>query len=437
MTAGDAEAVGLRCVTMNFTLELMLILVAIALNGFFAASEFALVSSRISRLTSLPTAGASLALRLKQSPDTFLATVQIGITLVGTLASAVGGATAVDALTPLLRELGLGEAAQPVALGLVILALTYLSLVLGELVPKAVALRNPEGLAVFVAPSIYALSRISAGVVRALTASTNAVLRLVGLGGDVQSPFTSEEDVRYLLREGTAKGIFETTEEQLIHKVFEYADTTVREVMVPRPSIRGIDVTTPSAEIVRRAASIGHSRIPVYRDDINQPVGILWLSDLLRALASNRPLELAALLHPPVFVPENTKISTVLRRFQQEREHLGLVVDEYGSVVGLITVEDILEQLVGDIGETDAAGRAVRRLPDGTLLADGLASIDELRSAGIAVPESSDYTTAAGFIMTTLGAVPKRGSTVSSGSHRWTVMEADGPRVRKIRIEPR
>jgi magnesium and cobalt transporter len=207
--------------------------------------------------------------------------------------------------------------------------------------------------------------------------------------------------------------------------------------MVPRPSIRGIDVMTPSAEIPRLAASVGHSRIPFYRDDINHPVGILWLSDLLRALANDRPLELAELLRPPLFVPEKTKISTVLRQFQQQREHLGLVVDEYGGVVGLITVEDILEQIVGDIGETDASGRAVRRLPDGTLVADGLAPIDDLRSAGIPVPDSPDYTTAAGFFMTTLGAVPKRGSTVSNGGYRWTVMEADGPRVRKIRIEPR
>jgi len=260
---------------MGIGVELTLIVLAIFLNGFFAASEIALVSARISRLAPLRAAGAAVAMRLKESPETFLATVQIGITLVGTLASAVGGVTAADALTPVFRDLGLGEAAQPLALGVVVVVLTYLSLVLGELAPKAIALRNPEGLAVLVARPISALSRVSAGLVRVLTASTNAILRLVGLGSVSESPFISEEEVRYLVREGAAKGIFEKAEEELVHNVFEFTDTTVREVMVPRPNIRGVDVRTPPDEVPRLVASIGHSRIPVYRGDINHPVGIL------------------------------------------------------------------------------------------------------------------------------------------------------------------
>jgi putative hemolysin len=423
---------------MGIGIELALIVLAILLNGFFAASEIALISTRISRLASLRGASAALAMRLKESPETFLATVQIGITLVGTLASAVGGATAVDALTPVLRNLGLGQVAQPLALGLVIVVLTYLSLVLGELAPKAIALRHPEGLAVLVARPIYALSRVSASLVRILTASTNAVLRLVGLGTAVQSPFTSEEDVRYLVREGAAKGIFEKTEEELVHNVFEFADTTVREVMVPRPSIRGIDVMTPPAELPRLVAKIGHSRIPVYRGDINNPVGILWLRDLLQAVANGRTPEVMELLHPPVFVPETTKISAVLRQFQRQREHLGLVVDEYGSVEGLITVEDILEEIVGEIDEPgdSSVTSTVRRLPDGALIVDGLAPIDDIRAMGVPVEDSPDYTTAAGFVMAALGAIPTTGTLVTSGGYRWTVLDTEGPRVRKIRIEP-
>jgi putative hemolysin len=422
---------------MGIGAELILILLAIFLNGFFAASEIALVSARISRLASLRAGSAAVAVRLKESPETFLATVQIGITLVGTLASAVGGATAVDALTPVLRELGLGHAAQPLALGLVVVVLTYLTLVLGELAPKAIALRNPEGLAVLVARPIYALSRVSAGLVRVLTTSTNAVLRLVGFGAVSESPFISEEEVRYLVREGAAKGIFEKAEEELVHNVFEFADTTVREVMVPRPNIRGIDVGTPPDEIPRLAASIGHSRIPVYRGDINHPVGILWLRDLLQALANGRTPELTELLHPPVFVPEATKISAVLRQFQRQREHLGLVVDEYGNVDGLITVEDILEEIVGDIGEPDHSDvtSTVTRLPDGALIVDGLAPIADIRAAGVPIEDSPDYTTAAGFVIAALGAIPVAGTLVTSGGYRWTVLETDGPRVRKIRIE--
>jgi putative hemolysin len=422
---------------MGIGLELIFIVLAILLNGFFAAAEIALVSARISRLASLQVPGAAVAMRLKESPETFLATVQIGITLVGTLASAVGGATAVEALTPMLLQLGLNQAAQPMALGLVVVALTYFSLILGELAPKAIALQNPERLATFVARPIYALSRISAGLVRVLTASTNAVLRLVGLGAVRESPFISEEEVRYLVREGASKGIFEKTEEELVHNVFEFADATVREVMVPRHNIQGIDVMTPPAEVPRQATEIAHSRIPVYRGDINRPVGILWQRDVLAALAHNRTLELAELVHPPMFVPESTKVSAVLRQFQRQHEHLGLVVDEYGSVVGLITVEDILEEIVGEIGDAGPsdASPAVTHLPDGALLVDGLTPIADLRASGIPVDDSPEYTTAAGFVITTLGTIPPPGTSMTIGGHRWTVLETHGPRLRKIRIE--
>jgi len=246
-------------------LELVLIAVAILANGFFAGSEIALVSSRISRLAQLrqeATTGAAKAMSLKERPEAFLATIQIAITAVGTLASAVGGAAAVEALTPWLAGLGLPGAkewAGPVALGIVVLLITYVSLVIGELAPKAVALRNPERIACLVAPAVFWLSRISSAVVRALTASTNAVLRVLGQGTAQESPFTSEEEVRYLVRQGAAKGIFEKVEEELVHNVFEFADTTVREIMTPRPHIQGLDMATPAEEVLRRAVAIGHS----------------------------------------------------------------------------------------------------------------------------------------------------------------------------------
>jgi putative hemolysin len=378
----------------------------------------------------------AVALRLKESPDTFLATVQIGITLVGTLASAIGGATAAEALTPILADLGLGQAAQPVALGVVVLAITYASLVVGELVPKAIALRNPERLAVRVARPILWLSRVSGGPVRVLTVSTNAILRMIGLGTAPESPFVSEAEVRYLVREGAAKGIFEQTEEELVHNVFEFADKTVREVMAPRPNIRGIDVTTSPEEIPRALARIGHSRVPVYEHDIIHPVGVLFMKDVFRVLAEGRPLVLSELLRPPLFVPETTKISAVLRQFQQQREPMALVVDEYGTVVGLITIEDILEQIVGEIrerGEPEGP-TLITRLPDGSLLVDGLAPIDDLRAAGVPVEPSAEYTIAAGFVMAALGDVPSAGTSVTRAGYRWTVVETDGVRIRKIRI---
>lgn len=423
---------------MGTGLELSLIALGIVLNGFFAASELALVSARVSRLKALraPAAGLAAALRLKESPETFLATVQIGITLVSTLASAVGGATAVEALTPLLADLGLGQAAQPVALGVVVLAITYASLVVGELVPKAIALRDPERLAARVARPILWLSRVSSRLVAMLTASTSIVLRVIGLGKMPESPFVSEAEVRHLVREGAAQGVFEKTEEELVHNVFEFADKTVREVMVPRPSIRGIDVNTPPLEIPRASARIGHSRVPVYEHDIIHPVGVLFMRDVLRALAEGRPIVMSELLRSPLFVPETTKISAVLRQFQQQRDQMALVVDEYGTVVGLITIEDIVEEIVGEIrerGEPEGP-TAITHLPDGSLLVDGLASIDDIRAAGVAVEPSPEYTTAGGFVMAALGAVPAAGVSVTRNGYRWTVLETDRVRVRKIKI---
>lgn len=420
-------------------LELTLISLGILLNGFLSGSEFALVSARVSRLAqmAISSPGAAVVIRLKQNPESYLATIQIGITLVGTLASAVGGATAVEALTPALAALGAGPAAAPLGLGLVIIAITFVSLVFGELVPKAVALRHPEVVASAVARPILLLSRASSGLVWLLTASTSAVLRLTGLGRIEQSTFISEDEVRYLVREGTARGIFEKSEEELVHNVFEFGDTTVREIMVPRPQVLGLDVNTPGDELVRHAAAIGHSRVPVYRESIEHPVGILMLKDLLRALAEEQPLVLAALIHPPLFVPETAKISVVLREFQLHRQQLALVVDEYGIVAGLVTVEDIVEEIVGDIREEGAAGPrpGIVALPDGALLVDGLTPLDELRAAGLAVEESRDYTTAAGVVIAALNAIPAAGASFVRSDYRWTVVEAQGPRVTRIRIE--
>jgi putative hemolysin len=422
-------------------LEIALIVVAIVANGFFAGTEIALISSRISRLAQMRqerVTGAAAAMQLKETPETFLTTIQIAITAVGTLASAVGGATAVEALTPSLTALGLGQWAGPVALGLVILAITYVSLVVGELAPKAVALRNPERVAALMAPIIQSLSRWSSGLVALLTWSTKALLRLMGLGGDVVSPFISEEDVRYLVREGAAKGIFEKAEEELVHNVFEFADTTAREIMTPRLKIRGLDISTPPTEVLAAAVATGHSRMPVYRGSPEHPVGVVTLKDLVRVVAEGGTLDLPALLRPPLFVPETARISVLLREFQRTRQGLALVVDEYGAVVGLVTVEDVVEEIVGEIRDEDeTAPSLITRLPDGSFIVDGMAPVDEVeRVLGVSLPEPRDYTTVAGFILTTLNTVPARGTSFTAAGCRWTVLEMDGPRIRRVQVRP-
>ena len=426
-------------------IELALVAFAVVTNGFFSGSEIALISARVSGLAALRQAGvrgADTALRLKESPEAFLATIQIAITLVGAVASAVGGAAAAERLSPWLAGLPLPGAAtwaEPVALVLVILVITYVSLVVGELTPKTLALRNAERLAVTVAPLIVWLSRASASVVRVLTASTDVVLALLLQGRARESPFVSEEEVKYLIREGAARGVFEKVEEELVHNVFEFADTTAREVMVPRVNVTGIDVETPADRLLPRLAEIGHSRIPVYRDSIEYTVGVLTIRDVVARLARGEPLVLPTLLRPPLFIPETARISLVLREFQRRREYLALVVDEYGSVVGLLTLQDVVEQIVGDIREPgEGAGSHISRLPDGSFVLDGATPVRDLRDTlAIPVPESPDYTTAAGYVITTLGSIPGPGASIEHGGWRWTVVDMEGPRIAKVKVQRR
>lgn len=424
--------------------ELVLIVVSILANGFFSGSEIALVSSRMSRLVQLRSegvAGAAQAIRLKESPESFLATIQIAITLVGTLASAVGGAAAVEALTPWLASLaipGLDRWAGPVALGLVILAITYLSLVLGELVPKAIALRNPERLASAVAGPVSWIGRLSSWPVAMLTASTNTVLRLLGLGRAADSPFVSEDEVRYLVQEGASKGVFEKIEAELVHNVFEFADRTVREVMVPRSEIRGLSIDTPPDEVPRVAVTIGHSRIPVYRGSIEEPVGIVTLRDILQGIIEGR-LELPSIMRPAIFIPEFAEVSRLLREFQRTRQYLAFVVDEYGAVQGLVTLEDVLEEIVGSLREEGEPEEPpfVRRLSDGAYLVDGTAPVRELRERlRLPIEDRSEYTTLAGFILFVLGSVPRPGSSFTAGGYTWTVVDMNGPRIDKVKVMP-
>jgi putative hemolysin len=260
-------------------LEVVLILVAIIANGFFSGSEIAMVSARPSRLAQLRAEGvrgAQRALDLKATPETFLATVQIAITLVGTLASAVGGAAAIEVLTPKLAALPIAGAerwAEPAALAVVIVVITFVSLVIGELAPKALALRNPERIACVVAPVLHVIARLVVAPNRVLTVSTRAVLTLLGQRAAAAPPPVSEEEVKILVQEGAARGIFEHHEAELVRRIFAFTDTPVRSIMTPRPNIRGLDVTMPPAEILRAAAEHERSRLPVFRGSIDDRSG--------------------------------------------------------------------------------------------------------------------------------------------------------------------
>jgi putative hemolysin len=417
----------------------------ILLNGFFAGAEIALISARRSRIEQLAAAGDGRAQRvtaLQENPDRFLATVQIGVTFVGTLASAVGGAASVRVLSPLIREIpvaGLRAAAEPIALVVMVVILTYVMLIVGELVPKSLALRHAVPLAMWVAGPIDRLARLTFLPVRFLTASNRLVLRLLGQKAAEERSFISEEEVKHMVQEGRAQGVFDQTEQELIHSVFEFTEASAKEVMIPRPRIQAIDIETPVEQVLAFIIETGKSRYPVYRNTLDEVVGILYDKDLFRLLAEKKPIVLTEILRPAFFSPETTQVSRLLKQMQKRRMPMALVVDEYGGVEGLITIEDLLEEIVGEIrDEADREQQPVERLRDGSYLVDASISIRDLAEQhGLHFPESPEYESLAGFILAQLQRIPRGGEIVTHRDWRLTIVDMDGRRIARVKVERR
>jgi putative hemolysin len=428
----------------NIWFEAGLILLLILANGFFAASEIAVIATRKSRIDALLEKGlksAAVLARLKNDPDRFLATVQIGVTVVGSLASAIGGAAAIGFLEPQLRALPIpfvAEWAEAVAILLVVLPISYLSLVLGELVPKSLALRFSEQIAFLVARPIDFLSRLSSFLVKVLTASSNAVLRVFGGREAEGASFISVEEVKSLIREGAAKGIFNETEKELIHSVFEFTDTPVKAVMVPRTEIHALEINTSSAEAAKSFVESGFSRIPVYEGELDRVVGFLYNKDVFKALQEKTDFRIQDLLHPAFFVPSTLPISELLKQLQRRPLAMAIVVNEFGEVEGLATLEDLLEEIVGEIrDEYDREERGpVERLPDGSLVIQGSALLKNLKSDyDLPFEESPDYHTLAGFVLAKLRRIPRGGEWVEQDGYRLTIVDMEGRRIVKVKLE--
>lgn len=423
------------------TLEIVFILLLIAANGFFAGTEMAVVSSRRSRLETQAEEGdrgSQAAVNLIEEPTVFLSTVQIGITIVGTLAGAFGGATIVARLAPALARLPLSPAAaQTIALIVVVAIISYLTLVFGELVPKRVALARPEGIARATAPLLRGLAAAARPLVWLLSGSTNLVLRLLGQRR-VEPPPASEEEIKYLMAEGARVGVFAGTERELVERVFRFADLRVGELMRPRSEIEAIDFDMPPEQVREMMLTSTHSRFPVYRDSIDNILGIVTAKDIL---VQGEELDLRSILRQPLFVPESQLISSTLRAFQATHFHLAIVINEYGDTVGLITLEDVLEQLVGEIeDEYDRVEQAIIRREDGTYLVDGLLSADEVRQLldveRLPGEETYQFNTLAGFVVGQLGRLPRVGDFVYADGHRFEVVDMDGRRIDRVIISP-
>jgi putative hemolysin len=419
-------------------LEVLVVLALLLLNGFFAMSEIAVVSARPARLELLARKGgrgARLALGLARDPGRMLSTVQIGITLVGIVAGAFGGARLAEPLDDALARLpGFAPWSAEIAYTIVIVAITYLSLIIGELVPKHLALRAPERKAALVAPTVDLIARLSTPAVWLLEASSRLVLR--ALGSEVQPAETvTEEEVRTLIAEGTRIGVFHRHEQAMIERVLRLADRPVRAIMTPRVELVWLDVEDGPDEIVRAIRESGHSRFVVGKGGLDDVLGVVHVRGLLDACLAGRPLDLQTALRPMLVVPDATPVPRALEALRQARVSMALVVDEYGEVEGVVTVDDVLEALVGDMPEHRLGEEpAIVRRDDGSLLIDGMLAVDEVKLAlGVdSLPEEEGYHTLAGFMLAQLGRVPAEGEAVAWGGWRFEVIDMDGRRIDKV-----
>jgi putative hemolysin len=424
----------------GFLLEVALVAVLILLNGFFAGAEIAVISARTSRIRPIAERGSRRAaslLRLKANPDRFLATVQIGVTMVGTLASAVGGVAAIERLEPLFASAPvpwLRQVAEPLAVVCVVFVIAYASLVVGELTPKSLAVRHAETLALLVARPIEWLSRVSRVAVTVLTSSTGILLRLVGQKAEAESPFHTLEDLRAVVREAERQGLVAGA---LVRGALEIQDCDVREIMTPRSQVVGIARGATLEDAVRVARESGYSRFPVYDGSLDNVQGLVHARDLYEAALREDAAGIGGLVRPGLVVPETKKASELLAEIRRARIHMTMVVDEHGSIVGLATLEDLFEIIVGDIeDEHETPVERVRVLREGLLDVDASVSVRELNAErDLVLPESDSYVTVAGLIQERLGTIPRGGEQVGAPPYRLTVVVVDGRRILRARIE--
>lgn len=423
-------------------LEILLISIFILINGFFAASEIAVVTSRRSRIKQLMEEGSKNAIvlnKLRETPDRFLATIQIGVTLAGAIASAVGGAAAVKVIKPLLKDVPIpiiSASSEVISIGIVVVIIAYFSLIFGELIPKSLALSNPEKLGMITAPIIDKFSKIATVFVRILTMSTNLLLKPFGKKAFTQREYISEEEVKLLLEEGREQGVFEPEEKKLIHSVFEFTDTFVKEVMIPSPQMVTVGINTSVDEIKSIISEEKFSRYPVIGKDINDIRGFLYAKDFFNILSSTGKVDIRKIIKPPIYTPETMKISILLREMQKKRVHMAIAIDEYGAVSGLVTLEDLIEEIVGEIRDEYDTESPVIQLGDGSMIIDASISIRDLgEDYSIDIPESPEYETLGGFIVTFLQKIPQTGDTVKIEDKRLKIIEMVGQRIAKVKLE--
>jgi putative hemolysin len=424
--------------SVNGTLtDIVIVIVFILVGGVFAAAEIALVSLRESQVRNLSARGrrGRTVARLNADPNRFLSAVQVGVTLAGFMASAFGGATLSRQVAPVLQGWGLSEGlANAVALVLITVVVAYFSIVLGELAAKRLAMQRAERFSLWLAPLVDKMATVLRPAIWFLSVSTNVVLRLVGADPHAQREQISDEELRELVSGHETLG---EDERQILNDVFEAGDRQIREVMVPRTEVDFLDAATPVFKAVKQALERPHSRYPVTRDSSDDVVGFVHVRDLLAPEVSGRSVRVAEVTRDVLTLPSTRHIIAALTDMRRENAHLAIVMDEYGGTAGIVTLEDLVEELVGDIrDEYDTEEGDTTRHLTGDVDVDGLLNLDDFADeTGIELPDGP-YETVAGYIVNELGHVPAEGESVGFEGNRLLVTELDGRRVSRVRVTP-
>ncbi|KPL91971.1 hemolysin family protein [Levilinea saccharolytica] len=431
---------------MPTAFEILILLLLILANGLFAMTEIAVVSSRKARLQQMAedgSAGARTALLLAEDPNRLLSTIQVGITLIGVLSGALGGATLAGDLAPVIAKIPwewIQTYSYQIAFVLIVIVITYLSLVLGELVPKRLGLNDPEGVAVRMARGMNGLSNAAQPLVRLLSVSTDAILRLLGMRESQEPPVTNEE-IKILLEQGTQVGVFEAGEQDLVESVFRFSDRSVDAMMTPRTEVTWLDLDDSLEVNLQKVRQSPHLLLPVAQGSLDNVQGILNVRDLLDARLEGGAIDLRALLEPPIFVPESAPALKVLEMVKNTGLPMVLVMDEYGGVLGMVTLLDILRAIVGNFSTTgETPDPLVVHREDDSWLLDGLLRVDEMKELldmdDLPDEERVGYQTLGGMMMSQFGDIPRAGQSFEWGGYRFEVVDMDQRRVDKVLVTP-
>lgn len=397
--------------TVNITSQLLLLLTLTIVNAFFASSEMAVVSLNRNKLKMMAEEGdknASLILELLQEPTKFLSTIQVAITLSGFLASASAATSFSKPLGNFFLKLGIPYG-ENISLVLVTITLSFFTLVFGELVPKRIALQKAEVVSLFSVRPILFISKVTSPFIRLLSFSTNLILQIIGMKAENLEENISKEEIRSMIEAGQANGVFNETEKEMINSIFEFDDIVAQEIMIPRTDVYMVNIDTPVNEYIDELLATKHSRIPVYSGDIDNIIGVLYLKDLILEARNNgfENIDIKNIIHKPYLVPENKNIDVLFKELQKSKKYMAILIDEYGGFSGIVTIEDLVEEVMGNIeDEYDLSLPQIEKVDTSSYVIDGLLPLDELVEKLHVVLESTKYNTISGYLIDLLGKIP-------------------------------